>query len=199
MLLPGLVTLNMPERPVQRIERWCRRGDGFQCAEHGRQTLKRIGKDLLHARRQQVEHVDGQQHLRCVGQDTGIRPKQHFTDLRKGGDVAREPAAGIEIRCQIHRALQADAGMGRTQADQAAMAGRGPHRAAGVGAQRDIGQPVRDRRGRAGTRSAGDAIRCATIARRAEMRVLAVHRKGQFVGAGLADKGCACLRQRPHG
>jgi len=79
------------------------------------------------------------------------------------------------------------------------VAGRRTHAAAGVGAQRHVAQPVGHGGGRARGRTAGDAIRRRAVDRRAEMRVLPVHRKRQLVGDGLADEARAGVQQFLHG
>ena len=90
---------------------------------------------------------------RVFGQRRGIGAEQHVGNAREGRHVAREPAAGVEARREVVDALEADAAVRRAQADEAAVVGRRPHRAAGVAAEGEVDQAVRHRRGRAATRS----------------------------------------------
>ncbi len=88
--------------------------------------------------------------------------------------------------------------MRRADAVEAAEAGRDPHRAAGVGAERGIAQPGGDRRGRARGRAARHPARRTNVDRRAVKRVLADDAERNLVGDGLADQGCPGIEQPLH-
>jgi len=68
-------------------------------------------------------------------------------------------------------------------------------RPAGVGAEREVGQPGRDRRRRSRRRSARHARRRAPVQRRAVVVVLAGQAQGQLVGDGQADQRRARVEQ----
>ena len=124
----------------------------------------------------------------------GVVAEQQLADRFIGVDVAGEPAEGVEARRQFHRAVERDAAMRGAQADQPAEAGRRADRAAGVGADGDVGKPAGDRRGRTGRRAAGDAVGCGRVDRERKMRILPHQREGKFVGLGLAGESRARRR-----
>ena len=116
------------------------------------------------------------------------------TKLQMGG-VAGEQADRVVARREADDAVQRDAAMAGTPAEQAAEARGNAHRAAGVGAQAKIGEARRDGDGGTARRAAGQAIGRARICRRAVMFVLAFQAEGQFVGDRLADQGRAGAQQ----
>ena len=87
------------------------------------------------------------------GKRRRIGAEQDLGDAQKGLAVAGEKSAGVEGRREIVRALEADPAMGRPDAEQAAMARRPAHRAARIGAEREVAEAVRHRRGGAATTS----------------------------------------------
>jgi hypothetical protein len=89
--------------------------------------------------------------------------------------VARKPAAGIEARREGADAIEGDAPVGGSHAEDPAEARRQAHRAAG--------------------RAAGDAPGRVYVHRRAVVRILAREAPGQFVGVGLADEMRARVEQ----
>ena len=69
----------------------------------------------------------------------------------------------------------------------AAIARRQPHRAAAIGAEREVYKPAGDRGRRSAGRAAGNPPRCARVGGRAVMHVLAVEAVSQFVGMRFSD------------
>ena len=88
--------------------------------------------------------------------------------------------------------------MGRTDAEQAAIACRDAHRSAGIRAECEVDQPRGDRGGRAAARAAGEPVRRARIDRGALPDVLAGEAVGEFHRLGLAGQPGPCLQQRGH-
>ena len=148
--------------------------------------------DLLerprHAGHRELEAVAGDEEARRPGQRRRVFAEQHLADPRQRLGVAREEADRVEARRQRHRALERDAAMGRAQAENAAIAGRGAHSAANIAGKRDIGEPPGHRDGRPRCRAARDAPRGCRIHGRAEMHVPAADRIGEFVGLRFADE-----------
>jgi hypothetical protein len=70
---------------------------------------------------------------------------------------------------------------------EAAVARRHAHRAACVGAEREVSEAARDQRRRAARRAAGDVVRRTRIERRAVEVVLADQAEGELVGDRPAD------------
>ncbi|MNZ53780.1 hypothetical protein D3C78_716650 [compost metagenome] len=98
-----------------------------------------------------------------------------------------EGADAIQAAGSRMHAHAADAAEGRLQPGDAAAGSRYTHRATGVGAQRNIGEAGSHRHRRATGRTAGYAVRCLRVLRRAGPVVDAGDAEGQFVQVGLAD------------
>ena len=137
---------------------------------------------------------------RSSGPSTAWRPPGSSTSPTPGQQrrAPGEPAAGVEARRQRAGARQADRAVARADAEQAAIACRDAHRAAGVGAKREIDQTRGDRGGRAAARPAGEPVRRARIDRGALPDVLAGQAVGEFHRLGLADQPGPRLQQRGH-
>ena len=114
------------------------------------------------------------------------------------GDAARDRPDRIERIAQRESAVGRNALPARLEADEAAQRRRNAHRAAGVGADRDLAHAVGDRDRRARRGAAGHARAVARIARRAEMRIGADAGKGELGHIGLGDDHRAGGAQPPH-
>jgi hypothetical protein len=165
-----------------------------------------VGFRFLGPEQQSVEfaHAQGPDVLRRA---SGAA-QQHLADPRIDVDIPGEPAEGIEARGQRHSALKRDGAVGGAQADEPAEARRCANRATRVGTERDVGQPARHGRGRAGGGAAGHPARRGRVDRFGKMGVLAHQREGQFVGlraphesgAGIEEllqgrRGAFCYRR----
>lgn len=137
---PGLVRLHVAEVPVHRVEGVERDLDARRIAEHALHARGRIRQRVGRGRHGQRPHVLGPQQPHARGQRGRVSAQQHVGHARKGADVACEPAAGVEAGRKVERAFEAHAAMRGTQAVQAAVVGRRAHRAAGVGAEREVAQ-----------------------------------------------------------
>ena len=90
---------------------------------------------------------------------------------------------GLSERDAGHR----DQPVGRAQRADAAERRRVAQRAAGVGAERRVDQPGRDRDRRAAARAAGDPVAVPRVAARAPGRVLGRRAEAQLLEVGLGD------------
>ena len=116
---PGLAAHRIAKAPVHRVEALEHDRDRRRPAEHGFDLRARIALRLDHFRRQQRPDVGRpQQSHATFGQRCRVGAEQHVGDARERRDVAREPAAGVEARREVVRALEADAAVRRTQADR---------------------------------------------------------------------------------
>ena len=134
------------------------------------------------------EQSRGSRRRRIVAEQ---RASHAFEDPR----VARKPAAGIEARRKRQYAVEGDAPVGGSHAEDPAEARRQAHRAAGVAADGKVHHAGGDGRSRPAGRAAGDAPRRVYVHRRAVVRILAREAPGQFVGVGLADEMRARVEQ----
>src|SRR5438270_7905603 len=89
--------------------------------------------------------------------------------------------------------------MRRADAVEPAEARRHAYRAAGVGAERGVAEPARDRRRRARRRAARHMAGRARVHRRAVERVLPENAERHLVGDRLADQIGAGIEQSLHG
>jgi len=115
-----------------------------------------------------------------------------------GGNAARERTDGVEGVAERKRTVGRHALLARLEADDAAQRRRNSHRAAGVGADRDLAHAVGDGDGRTGRRTAGHAAAVSRIARRAEMRIGTDARKGELGHVGFRDDDGAGLAKPAH-
>ena len=84
--------------------------------------------------------------------------------------VGGEQADDVERRARGHHAVDRHRAVGRPPAVDPAVARRDAHRPAGVGAEREIGEPGGDRCRRPGRRTAGHPAGRVDVARRAVVR-----------------------------
>ena len=129
---------------------------------------------------------------------TGSSPAITASALAQSKTVRRERADGIEREAQRERAVGRHALLAWLEADDAAERRRNAHRAAGVGADRNLAHAVADGHGRARRRAAGDARAVDRIAGRAEMRICADAGECEFAHVGLGDDHRAGGAQAPH-
>ena len=114
------------------------------------------------------------------------------------GDALADRADGIERGAQRKRAVGRHALPARLEADQAAQRRRDAHRAAGIGADRDVAHAICNADWRAGRGAAGHAGAVARIARRAEMRIGADAGERELGHVGLGDDHGARRAQPLH-
>ena len=125
-----------------------------QRGEAAHHRLQRGGRLLVG----QAEGVDCAMTSR-VGSAVGIGSPSITAETRaKVCGVAGEPAGGVGAGRLRHHAGEVEPAVGRPDAVEAAEARRHAHRAAGVGAERGVAEPLGHRRGRARRRAAGHAI-----------------------------------------
>ena len=113
--------------------------------------------------------------------------QQHVADAPHGLHIPRKPSDRIETRGEIDDAVGRNEAVRGSDAVDAAIACRQPHRTAAIGAERKVDEAARDRGRRSARRAAGNPSRRVRIDRRAVMRVFAVEAVSQFVGLGFAD------------
>ena len=154
--LPGLVALDVAHGPVERRESFGRHIHRPRaCPENlldpakSRREAPRA-RPCRAARRHPARAAAGAAPAaarRSAPSSTSPTPHEGFA-------VAREVAAGVEGGREVVAVFEADPAMGRADAEQAAMARRRPHRPGRIGAEREIAEAVRHRRGRTGRRAA---------------------------------------------
>ena len=105
--------------------------------------------------------------------------------------VARHRAGVVEARGQREAAADRNGAVGRLEPDDAAARGRDPHRAAGVRAQRVVGQAGRQCRRAAAAGPPGDPARRDRVRDPAEVLVLRGDAPCELVQVGLADTAVA--------
>ena len=159
-----------------------------------------IGRErLLHTRIREAERI-ARPPAASAGSVRACRSPNKTSPTRANVvGIAREPAAV----CRLPGACTAmpreiDPPMRRPDAVKAAKARRHAHRAAGIGAEREIAGPGGHGRGRSARRAAGHAAGRRRVHRRAVMRVLAQDAERDFVGDGLADHRGAGIEQGLH-
>ena len=126
---------------------------------------------------------------------TGWRAQQAMRTQPQPLGVARQQADRVVARREGHDAVQREAAVAGPPAVQAAETRRHAHRAAGIGAEPEIGEARRHRDRRAARGAAGQTVGRARIDRRAVMGVLAFQAEAQLVGHGLADQGGSGAQQ----
>ena len=145
---PGLASLQVPKRPEQGIGIGIDRHPHItRGTEHGLNEIDGRRQRLANRPIEPLEGIGCAPQRRVLRQRSGIGSQQHVADPLEHRAIAGEIADGIEARAQRHATVQADPRVRGPQAEQPAMAGRHPRRAAGVGTQRKIAQP-RGNRGR---------------------------------------------------
>ena len=124
---------------------------------------------------------------------------EHLQHPRARLDVAGHRAGVVVAGGERPAAVERYEPVARLEADDAAACGGDPDRAAGVGAERRVGEPGRERGRRAPARAARDATRGGGVGHGAEVRVLGGRAVGELVQVRLADVRVARLFEQPHG
>ena len=120
------------------------------------------------------------------GSGTGS-PVEDRPEQRHVGNRAGHRPDGVERRAERKDALHRDPAPLRLQPDDAARGRRQPDRAPGVGAQSEVAEARRERRGAAGARAAGRTTRPRGVVAHAEQLVVAEHAPGELRQVRLAD------------
>jgi hypothetical protein len=113
------------------------------------------------------------------------------------GRAGQDPD-GIERRRQRQDAAGADQAVGRPEAEQPARRRRDPDRAAGVGAEADVGEAGRDRGRRPGRRPAREPAGVLRVQRCPALAGIADQRPGELVELGQARHRGARRQQPRH-
>ncbi len=135
-----------------------------------------------------------------LGRERRCWRQKRLADAKHGLRIAGEPARRVEARGQRRRPGQAEQPLSRAQPVEPAIAGRNPHRAAGIRADADMGAAGRDHRHRAARRAARQPVRRRRVERRAVMGVAPLQAEGEFDRrclAGDAGAGLEKLRDDP--
>ena len=114
------------------------------------------------------------------------------------GNALADRAYGIERGAQRKRAVGRHALPARLEADEAAQRRRNAHRAAGIGADRELAHAICNADWRPGRGTSGHAGAVARIARRAEMRIGADTGERELGHVGLGDNYGARRTQPLH-
>ena len=131
----------------------------------------------------------------CAARSPGASASHHRRALL---DRPRHRPGVVEARREREAALERDEPVGRLEADDAAARGRDPDRAAGVRAERGVGEPGGERGGRAAARPAGDAPGRERVRHVPVVRVLRGRPVGELVQVRLADVRVAGRLEPPH-
>ena len=112
---------------------------------------------------------------------------QHLQHLLARADRACHRPGVIEAGRERKDTVERDEPVARLEADDPAARGRDPDRAAGVRAERVLGEPRRDRGRRASARPSGHAPRIPRVRHRPEVRVDGRDPVRELVQVRLAD------------
>ena len=137
-----------------------------------------------------------QQSLRFCGRR--VIAEQYAPHALEHARIAGEPATSVEARRKRTDSIQGNAVMRGTYAQDATVAGRQPHRAAGVAAEGEIDDSRRHRRSRAARGSARYSPGSADIYRCAVMGVLSREAPGHLFGVRLAHQARAGIEEALH-
>ena len=171
---------NQATRPVRRDLDLLALAD--QRLEPRHRRLQRLGDRRL----DECEGVAGDQQARGPRRLSAVL-QQHTADRLEDAGIAREPAGDVEARPERHRAPRATPAPRSGASEDAAVAGGDAHRAAAVGADREVDELARHRRGRSVRRAAGDAARRVDVDRRAVVHVLAGQAVAELVAVRAPD------------
>ena len=134
--------------------------------------------------------------------------ERHLGRLEPGRQRLQHPLAALDVaghrphmvvaRREREAALGRHEAPGRLEAGDAAARRRDPDRAAGVRAERRVGEPGRQCRRGAAARAAGDPAGRSGVRHGAEVLVLGGRAERELVQVGLADVRIAGRLQPPH-
>ena len=198
MGLPDFAALQIAEGPKQSVKIRRNHRLFFHRRNHALHFFESRRKHSTGLRICLLKQIRRQNQPWIFGQSMWIISQNRIGHTGKGFGIAREPAGGVKASSQRHCMIKRQTIMGRTDAEQTAIAGRSAHRPARIRTQPNIALPACGCRGRTRGRPARNTIRRCRIDRRAEMNVFSVERKSQFNRMGLADKMCARIEKQLH-
>jgi hypothetical protein len=183
-----MTTTGAPRRPAIAVIAMIRPRSARASARGrppGGGTAQRRARRLVAQRRD----VLGPDDLRRLPRGRAV--EQRRADARERRAVAREPAERVELGRLVQRACEAHAAMRGAEAEHPAEGGRRAHRAAGVRAEREIGDARGDGDGRAGGGAARHTAGGRGVARAPILVRLAQDSARELVGVRRAQEARA--------